>query len=144
MPFNRPFLFRDPSTLVLAFAIWAAINGVSLILPGNAFALNPIYADMARLAWSDTAWGIVMLADAILLLVSVFLGSVPARAAIAVISAPLWFFAGVLLVAGASRIGLLSAAGGFDLFGASALAGAGAQWALASRPLPSSQRETHL
>lgn len=144
MPFCRPFLFRDPSTFVLAFAIWAAINGVSLVLPGDAFALNPIYGDMARFGWPDAVWGAIMLADAAALLMSVFLGSVPLRAAIALVSAPAWFFVGALLVAGASRIGLFSAAGGFDLFGALALASTSAQWTLTSRPLPVERGETHL
>ncbi len=114
---------------VLAFAAWATVNGISLVLPGDAFQLNPIYGEVARLGVADTWWGIGMLIDAALLTLTVGWGSAGLRAFSAIASAPLWFSYGVPLLGSAVHVGLLSAGGAYDLLGALGLAVAGAQWA---------------
>jgi hypothetical protein len=119
---------RDPGTFVLAFAAWATVNGISLVLPGNAFQLNPIYGEVARLGIADTWWGLGMLADAALLAVTVGWGSAGLRAFSAIASASLWFSYGALLLGSAAYAGLLSGSGAYDLLGSLGLAVAGAQW----------------
>ncbi len=125
----RALLHRDPGTFVLAFAGWATVNGISLMLPGNAFQLNPIYGDVTRLGVADSWCGAGMLVDAALLALTVGWGSAGLRAFSAVASASLWFSYGVLLLGSAAHAGLLSGGGAYDILGAIGLAVAGAQWA---------------
>lgn len=135
----KGFLARDPGMFVLAFATWAAANGTSLMLPGNAFRINPIYAEMAQLGVADSWCGLGMLADALLLALTALWGKVSVRAFVAILSAPLWFCCGVLLLGGAARIELLSAAGTFDVLGSIGLAAAGAQWTFTLAPAAPAQ-----
>jgi hypothetical protein len=127
---------RDPGMFVLAFAAWAALNGISLVLPGDVFAKDPVYAEVARLAVADTWWGLGMLADALLLALTVGSGNVTVRAFAAIFSAPPWFSFGVLMVGGAAGAGFLSAAGCFDMLASFGLAVAGTQWAYTLAPAP--------
>ena len=132
----RSLFRRDPSTFVLGFAAWAAVNGISLVLPSDAFDLTPIYSEVARFRIAEAWWGLGMLVDAGLLALTVAWGSAGLRASMAIASCPAWFAYGVLLLGGAAHAGLLSAAGAFDLFGALGLASAGAQWAHTLAPRP--------
>ena len=131
-------LRRDPGTFVLGFAAWAALSGASLVWPGDAFQLNPIYGEVARLGVADTWWGAAMLADAGLLALSAVRGKAAARAVVAMLSAPFWFYFGGLLLAGGADLGLFSPGGAFDALGAIGLAAAAAQWAhvLAAPAIP--------
>lgn len=132
------FLSRDPGTFVLTFATWATLSGVSLVWPGDAFRLNPVYDEVARLGIADHWWGLGMIADASVLFATASWGAASVRAFAAIASAPPWFFFGMLLLSGSARGGLLSAAGGFDILGALGLAAAGTQW-VHTLLLPASQ-----
>ncbi len=125
----RALFHRDPGTFVLAFAAWATVNGISLVLPGNAFQLEPSYGEVVRSGVADIWWGTGMLVDAALLALTVGWGSAGLRAFSAVASASLWFSYGVLLLGSAARAGLLSGVGAYDVLDAIGLAVAGAQWA---------------
>lgn len=65
------FLRRDPGTFVASFGSWAALNGLSLVLPGDAFELNPIYRELAGIGMADTWWGLAMVVDAAALFATV-------------------------------------------------------------------------
>lgn len=57
----KALLRRDPGTFVLAFAVWAAVNGISLVLPGDAFEISQVYGEVARLGIVERWIGAAML-----------------------------------------------------------------------------------
>ncbi len=122
------FLRRDPGTFVASFGSWAALNGLSLVLPGDAFELNPIYRELAGIGMADTWWGLAMVVDAAALFATVGRCPLGLRVGVALVSSAFWAFVGLLILVGAARAGLLSAAGGMDVLGAVGLTATGTQW----------------
>lgn len=129
-----PLLRRDPSTFVLGFATWAVLSGISLMAPGDPFTEGPVYAELARMGVADTWWGLGLIADGLLLGATVWLGGVGWRALVAILSAPLWFGYGCLVVIGGWGGELRPETGAFDMLSAIGLAMAGTQWAYTLAP----------
>lgn len=127
-------LRRDPGMAVLLLALWAALTGISFLLPRDAFAISPVYARLSHLGIPDVCWGTAWLANAVLLGTTVQCGPAVWRALVAILSAPLWFAFGVLMVAGGAGVGSLSADGLFSVTAAIYLATAATQWANALAP----------
>jgi hypothetical protein len=122
-------LRRDPGLFVLTCAIWALINGVSLLAWGDTFQRAAMYfTDFVRLGLRENWVGAAMLADAVALFLTVSRGSAGLRSLVAIASAPAWFFFGALMLIGASRAGLFTVVGAYDMVAALGLAACGVQW----------------
>lgn len=101
---------RDPSSFVCAFALWAFLNGFSLLATTNSFHKSPIYRVMADFDVDDNLVGATMLIDGLLLLYSIVARAPVVRAGIAYMSGIAWFIWGCLLGLGAWSADLVSAA----------------------------------
>lgn len=122
-------LRRDPGLFVLTCALWASINGASLLAPGETFRIAAIYyQEVVRLGLREDWVGAAMLADAAALFLTVSRGSAGARSLVAVLSAPAWFFFGALMLISAAHAGLFTVVGAYDVVAALGLAACGAQW----------------
>lgn len=125
------FATRDPTTFVLAFAAWAACNGVALLWPGAAFESNPIYRAVRALPVPESAWGALFCLNALLLLLSLRHGPTGFKAGVALGTAALWLFFAVELLLGGLACGvprLFSAGGAFSAAGAVCCLLAAGQW----------------
>ena len=123
-------LRRDPGLFVLTCAIWALVNGASLLFAGTTFQLAAAYyQDIVRLGLREDWVGCAMLADGAALLLTVSWGSAGLRSLVAIASAPGWFFWGALMLISAAKAGLFTVVGAYDAVVALGLAACGAQWA---------------
>src|SRR3712207_865473 len=97
----RTFLGRiktDPTTFVITHAAWSFICGLSLILPGAAWNYNKAWATLQAIHVDDSAWGVMMLIDAALLLVSIRWTDVAYRSAVSLVSSIMWMLLGISIV----------------------------------------------
>lgn len=101
---------RDPSSFVLAFAAWSALNGASLLLTHDTFAKSPVYSLVAQFQVDDNLVGATMVLDGLLLCYSIIAPSPAVRASIAYLSGIVWFLWGCLLGLGGWSVGLISSA----------------------------------
>jgi hypothetical protein len=118
----RVFLRRlrlDPLTFIICFATWSMICGLSLALPGEAWSYNPAWATLQAFRVPDTAWGLLMIADAILLFLAIRITDTSYRAAICIVTGVTWALLGIsILVTSFQQFGHLSAVGAFSTVGA--------------------------
>lgn len=107
---------RDPTTFIVTFAAWAALNGLSLAMPGEVFPVNPLYAHVRTLGISEHAWAVGMLFDALLLTIAACRSGVGFIASVLFFSALFWAFWGYQVTLGAEIHHFFSAAGAFNIF----------------------------
>lgn len=119
---------RDPTTFIGAFAMWALMCGMSLVLPGDVFGQVQSYNLMEYVYPHELRWGYLMIVNGVLLVASLFTSSIAFRCAIAGGSAALWTFCGVLMCVASYQAGWFSIVGGYSLWGALGCLVAIEQW----------------
>lgn len=126
----RCLLARDPAQLVFAFAAWAALNGVSLSMPGSAFLASPaVYAVHRKLGLPEDWCGVAMLVDAALLLYALHPRTgATIRTAIGILTGAAWIVWGCLMAASAFQAGFFSAGGSFTVLTAFAVCCSCGSW----------------
>ena len=122
-------LQRDPTLVVLAFALWSLFSGASLLGPGEIFLVNPPYRPLARLGWPEEVWGVTMLADAALLGWTTLWTGLLARSAAAALSGGFWLYFGAHVLAGGFEAGFISVIGCWEVCAGLGLLAATVQWA---------------
>lgn len=118
----------DPTTFIISFGAWAVICGLGLLLPGNAFDYTPAWSRLQAIHADDTAWGVAMVLDGLLLVVSVRMRRLPQRASIAGFSAVMWGLLGASMIASAYQGGVTTIIGMYSLWGAFCCTLAIGQW----------------
>lgn len=107
----------DPTTFIVGFGAWAIICGICLLLPGNAFDYAPAWSSLQAIHADDTSWGVAMLLDGLLLILSIRLRRIPQRASIAGFSAIMWVVLGGSMVFSAWNAGVTSIVGLYSIWG---------------------------
>lgn len=127
---------RDPTIFIAMFALWMALQGVSLLAPGNVFDLAPSYSLARDLGLNEDLVGVAMLVNAAALAWS--LGDRPphVRAWLAFMSGALWIFWALLMLFSGFRAGLLSGAGVWTIAAAVVLIRAAPPFAADGAPAP--------
>lgn len=135
---------RDPTALVAAFALYAALSGCSLVLPGDSFDVNPIYNVARELGVPEEPTGWAMFVDAFLLFVCLGWRCTPSfRAMVSVGTGAAWFFWGGLLALGGIRVGFFAPAAAWTMICALLVMQATAGWAYPGvQPLLEDKEET--
>lgn len=110
-------LTRDPTMALLVLALFAALTGASLLLPGSAFAATPVYATLRDLPVPEDAWGAGWALDGMGLAYAATPGAAPSRTAVLLASTPLWLFFGSQVLLAGLHAGLFSVGGSFILAG---------------------------
>lgn len=80
-----------------AFAAWAACVGFGLMGTDDFFRVSPTWIGLKNLNPNDTAWGILMMWDACLLMLAVRIANTAFRATITLFSSILWGCVGMSL-----------------------------------------------
>lgn len=125
----RCLLARDPALLVFGFAIWSLLNGLSLALPGDAFAASPVYAVHRAFGLPEGACGAAMLANTAALLYALHpRTSATVRTGIGILTGAAWAMWGCLMVAGALRAGFFSSGGSWSAAAAFAVSCSTGSW----------------
>lgn len=107
---------RDPTALCFAFAVYALLYGVALVLPGDSFEISPVYGLARELGLPETFVGVGMLLDAFLLFVCLGWSCTPTfRSIVSIVTGASWFFWGAILLAGGARAHYFSPGGAWSL-----------------------------
>ena len=122
-------LKRDPTLVVLAFAVWSLLSGISLLGPGEAFLLGPYYQPLVRLGLPEEVWGTLMVLDAALLVRTTLCDGILARSVAATISGGFWLYFGAHVLIGGFDRGVLSVVGCWEVIAGLSLLAAMVQWA---------------
>lgn len=118
----------DPTTFILGYGAWAIICGICLLLPGNTFDYSPAWSRLQAIHADDTSWGVAMLLDGIMLILSIRLRRVPQRASIAGFSGIMWVLLGGSMVLSAWIAGITSIIGFYSVWGGLCCLMAVEQW----------------
>jgi hypothetical protein len=112
----RRLATRDPTTFIGTFAAWALSLGLGLILTHDAFSYNPAWDGLRSINPRDTIWGIVFVADGLLLLLALRASKLPHRAAITLFSSVMWCLVATSMLYCSIRAGIFSSVGTFSLW----------------------------
>jgi hypothetical protein len=112
----RRLISPDPNTFGFAFSVWAAIVGISLLTPGNAFDFSPAWASLQQIHATDQEWGVAMMVDSILLFCTIRMQKFPFRAAIAISSSVMWTLLGVSMIFNGWKAGFVSVVGAYSVW----------------------------
>ena len=119
---------RDPTLVVLAFAVWSGLSGVSLLWPGEMFTAGVSYRGLTKLGVPEEVWGSAMVCDAVVLVWTTLRMSLAVRAAAAVLSGAFWVYFGIYVVIGGLDGGVFSAVGCWEVTAGLGLLAAAVQW----------------
>jgi hypothetical protein len=114
----RRAMRSDPSMYIASFGIFAIICGFNLLMPGNTFDYSPAWDRLRDWHANDTAWGVLMLLDGLMMIISIRMRAVPWRAAIIGLSGLIWIFLGATMVISAYRQGITTIIGMYAIAGA--------------------------
>lgn len=111
----------DPRSWIMGWVIYCILSGTSLAGPGQLLATAHAYTIMYRWEASGVVWGSLMYADALLLIIVLFLRESwlehIAKATVVVLSASFWVLVGLAMIFSASKWGYFSAAGAWSICG---------------------------
>jgi hypothetical protein len=106
---------RDATLFAAGFALWAAVNGASLIWTMNAFTRQPAYIVALRMGLNDDLTGWCMIADALLLMFAITRGKPAARSLIVIMTGLVWCFWSAIVGLGAYAADIFSANAAWSL-----------------------------
>lgn len=118
----------NPTIFVFYFGLWSLIAGIVLCLPGNSFEVSVVWNVLQSMHSDDTEWGIAMIIDGLLLVVSIYLAKIPYRAAIAATSAVMWLPIGLSMCIAGYEAGVATIVGAYSVLGSIGCMFAVEQW----------------
>lgn len=130
----------NPSAFIFSFGAWAIICGAALVSPLSVFDYHPSWSSLQAIHADERAWGVLMIVDGLMLMISLKLRKLPTRASIAAFSAIMWFLLGVSLVGTGIERGTTSIVGMYSIWGALSCIAAIEQWVNAPDGLHSGTR----
>ncbi|MFC7611640.1 hypothetical protein [Teichococcus aestuarii] len=119
----------DPRTFLAAFALWSILFSIGCFSTTRMFDIQPVFRVLRDVGLRESFWGAVTLIDGLLLMLTLWMGSINTRAAVACLSAGLWAFVGGTMVWSGSLQGFFSPAGAFSILGSAGCVAATIQWA---------------
>ena len=100
---------HDPSLFIAGFALWVGLFGVSVLLPGDAFSVVPLYRIARELGLSEIVVGGTMVANSVVLAWGLLRPPSGLQSGLALLTGALWMFWSLLMLLSGLRLGFFSA-----------------------------------
>jgi hypothetical protein len=101
---------RDPTIFVGMFAAWMALQAISLLAPGNAFVVSPVYSIAIEFNFNENIVGCTMLGNSIVLAWCLADRPPRVKAWVALMSGVLWIFWALMMLFSGFRVHFFSGA----------------------------------
>jgi len=122
------FLRLDPTLFVAAFALWAALSGLSILASQDIMQRAVAYTWLRELPIHENYMGTLIVVDSVLMFLACSHKALLFRLPVAILSGVFWFFWGGGQIVGAAMAGIMSGNGVWNALCGIGLVVSAVQW----------------